>query len=168
MSDEAIKETVNALAGIFSSFMDEHGEVQPVEGLSRDEEPITVAEVKLQRAMSHSMTPPGTFVSVRPCDDKKTYLGIYLGDLQTTPLVAHSTKSQTLFVNCRTNPAMWVPDLNKVVWGYGSWWGEVASEEELRQISDADIDNVWYVKALKAISVANEEDAADRAETVDD
>jgi len=160
MSDEAIKDVVSDLAGVFASFQDEHGEVQPVEGLSRGDEPITVAEVKLQRAVDRSMTLPGTFVSVRPCDADKTYLGIYLGDLLTTPLVAHSAKSQTLFVNCHTNPAMWVPDLNKVIWGHGSWWGAIATEKDLRQISDADIQDVWYVKAMKTL--------AGRAETVDD
>jgi hypothetical protein len=124
--------------------------------------------VKLQRAISHDMTPVGTFVSVRPCDDKKSYLGIYLGDLQVTPMVAHSPKSETLFVNCSTNPAMWVPDLMKVVWGQGSWWGPVESEEHLRKITDADINNVWYVKALKALTEADQEDPEDRAETADD
>jgi len=54
------------------------------------------------------------------------------------------------------NPAMWVPDLNRVVMGWESWWGEIKSEEDLRQISDADIENVWYVKAIKALTEKKE------------
>ena len=50
-----------------------------------------------------------------------------------------------------TNPAIFIPSLNKIVWGYGSWWGEIASAEKLHQITDSDIQNVWYVRALKQL-----------------
>ena len=138
--------------------------MQPVERLGRDDEPITVAVVKVQQSLSPTPINPqeSKFVAVRPCGDKKSYLGMCLGDLPLPPMVAYSPKSQTLFVNSRTNPAMWVPDLNKVVWGYESWWGPIKSEEHLHQISDADIQDVWYVKALKMLADrAEEEDAAE-------
>lgn len=48
-----------------------------------------------------------------------------------------------------TNPAIFVPDLNRVVWGMESWWGPIESKEKLHQITDEDISNVWYVKAAK-------------------
>jgi hypothetical protein len=46
------------------------------------------------------------------------------------------------------NPAMFVPDLKTIVWGCGSFWNRITSEEQLRQITDSDIGDVWYIKAL--------------------
>ena len=45
-----------------------------------------------------------------------------------------------------------MPDLKRLVMGYESWWGIIESEEQLRQITNFDIENIWYVKALKALS----------------
>lgn len=39
--------------------------------------------------------------------------------------------------------------------GCGSWWGPVESEKDLEDITDNDIDNVWYVKAWKAMQDKN-------------
>ena len=49
------------------------------------------------------------------------------------------------------NPAIWVPDLKKIVFGMESWWGVLRSRTISKQITDADIQNVWYVKALQAL-----------------
>ncbi len=49
------------------------------------------------------------------------------------------------------NPAIFVFDLKKVIYGYESWWGEIKSEEDFRKITDLDINNLWYVKALKEL-----------------
>lgn len=46
----------------------------------------------------------------------------------------------------RGNPAMLVPQLNKIIYGCGSWWHRIKSEKELREITDGDINNTWYVK----------------------
>jgi hypothetical protein len=46
----------------------------------------------------------------------------------------------------------YVPDLDRVVWGYESWWGVIKGPEELKEITDEDIQNVWYVKAMKQMS----------------
>lgn len=55
-------------------------------------------------------------------------------------------------VTLRENPAIWVPELEKVVWGDSSWWGPIEKKEDAeRLITDADIQNVWYVKALKRL-----------------
>jgi len=81
---------------------------------------------------------PGEFVSVRPCGDEhgnKTYLGIYVGDVNIGI----------------PNPCIWVPDLKEYIFGCESWWGRIKSPEQLRQITDADIENVWYVRALREI-----------------
>jgi hypothetical protein len=49
------------------------------------------------------------------------------------------------------NPAIWVPDLKRIVFGMESWWGVIDNPDDLKQITDADIQNVWYVKALQGL-----------------
>lgn len=86
---------------------------------------------------------PGTFVSVRPCGDEfkgKTYLGIFVGDVAI---------DATLRLH---NPCMWVPDLSRYIFGCESWWGVINNEDELKEITDADIENVWYVRALRSLN----------------
>jgi hypothetical protein len=98
----------------------------------------------------------GSFVSIRPVDDPKTYLGVYVGSFippfDTTYHVGHNTVTKQLkIMPTRTNPAIYVFDLKKIVWGCESWWGEITSEKDLKQITDQDIQSVWYVQALKAL-----------------
>jgi hypothetical protein len=95
----------------------------------------------------------GAWVAVRPVNDEKTYLGVMLGDYRP-PSIAYRPETGALIVRKQTfgNPAMWVPDLNRVVMGWESWWGEFRTPDDLRQITNADIENVWYVKALKTLS----------------
>ena len=98
----------------------------------------------------------GKFVSVRPCDpecEKKTYLGLLLGNIALTNCITYNKESRRLKVSRGMfNPAFFVFDLNKVIFGAGCWWGPIKTEEQLRQITDADIQDVWYVKALKQLS----------------
>ncbi len=102
----------------------------------------------------------GDFVSVRPCGEEchdKTFLGIYLGDFPCSLYVDFKKETGELTVDfSMMNPAIFVPDLNKVIRGYESWWGTIKYPEQLYQITDADIDNIWYVKALKILSAAKE------------
>lgn len=42
-------------------------------------------------------------------------------------------------------------DLQRIIFGAESWWGIIESLEELKDITDDDINNIWYVKALKAM-----------------
>lgn len=94
----------------------------------------------------------GKFVRIRPCAQNKTYLGLYLGELPVGFLISHNSETKELNVRFRTNPAIFVFDLNKIVYGMESWWGFIESEDDLKHVSNAEIDNVWYVKALKALS----------------
>lgn len=79
----------------------------------------------------------------------KTYLGFLLGDLPIGLYIRHSP--ETLELSCSTtgNPAIFAPELGKIIFGMESWWGRIKSEEELKDITDDDIENVWYVKMLK-------------------
>lgn len=89
-------------------------------------------------------------VKVRPCGDEyegKTYIGFHIGDLATGSSVAIEEDE----IKCnwsRHNPAIYIPELNKVIYGYQSWWGAIGSETDLSDISDEDIQDVWYVKLL--------------------
>jgi hypothetical protein len=99
---------------------------------------------------------PGAFVSIRPCDDPKTYLGVYVGSLippfNELPDVGYNIKTKELkILPPRTNPAIFVFDLKKIVWGCESWWGAIEDENDLKQISDTDIQNIWYVQVLKSL-----------------
>lgn len=96
----------------------------------------------------------GKFTKIRPCGEEyegKTYLGLYLGEMPVGHRISHNPDTNELNVSFSTNPGIFVFDLNKIVYGMESWWGIIEDREDLEEITDADIDNVWYVKALKAI-----------------
>ncbi|AOY77210.1 hypothetical protein [Clostridium formicaceticum] len=97
----------------------------------------------------------GEFVKIRPCGKEyqnKTYLGLYLGDLPIGHSISHNPETKELNVSFNTNPAIFVFDLNKIVYGMESWWGIINNENDLKEITDNDIDNVWYIKALKQLN----------------
>jgi hypothetical protein len=121
--------------------------------------PITVKSIKWD-ADAGPISPgrlfgakAGAWVAVRPVDDEKTYLGVMLGDYRPTSL-SFNQETGEIRVTKRVfgNPAMWVPDLARVVMGWESWWGEIRTPDDLRQITSADVENVWYVKVLKMLS----------------
>lgn len=104
------------------------------------------------------------FVKVRPCDTEKwpdgTYVGILLGDM---PLGSwhhmYVPSEKKLTITAHGNPAILVLDKKTgapldIVWGAGSWWGPINSPEDLEDITDEDIENVWYVQAIKAMAEA--------------
>jgi len=83
---------------------------------------------------------------------KKTYFGILIGDI---PLCLNSSIIEdTITVNrSMYNPAIFVPELKEIIYGCGSWWGEIKSEEELKElITDKTIEDVWYIKLLKEMN----------------
>jgi hypothetical protein len=47
------------------------------------------------------------------------------------------------------NPAIYVPELRKIIFGCGSWWSEIESPDEIKDITDDDIENCWYVRLAK-------------------
>lgn len=102
----------------------------------------------------------GKFVSIRPCGEKyknKTYLGMLLGDMPLGVSASFNEESGTLTIDdALRNPAIWVFDTNEVVFGAESWWGLIKNEDQLRKITDEDINSVWYVKALKQIQEMEE------------
>jgi len=96
----------------------------------------------------------GCLVAVRPCDEKyegKTYLGFLIGDLALSSSI--SIEDDKILCDWSFyNPLIFIPSLGETVLGCGSWWGEINNEDDLKQITDNDIENVWYVKALAQMS----------------
>jgi hypothetical protein len=66
------------------------------------------------------------------------------------PSWSYNVETKKITVVMSTNPAIWVPSLNKIVWGSESWWGPITTPEQVREITDSDIESQWYVQALKA------------------
>ena len=120
------------------------------------EYPIAVAEVeclqpKYNIGIMHEV---GELVKIRPCAEEyggKTYLGFYLGDLPTQISQSHHRKTHMLTISTHSNPAIFVPTLGKIIFGYESWWGEIENPEDLSDITDECINEQWYVKALKEL-----------------
>ena len=97
----------------------------------------------------------GTPVKVRPCAEKygnKTYFGILIGDVALS-VGASIDDSRNLTIKRQMyNPGIFVPELKEIIYGCGSWWGEIESEDELNKlITDDTIKNVWYMKMLNGI-----------------
>lgn len=96
----------------------------------------------------------GSPVKVRPCGEEykgKTYFGILIGDVALS--ISESINKDdpnTLHIGRSFyNPAIFIPELKKVVYGCESWWDKIETEEELKEvITDETIKNTWYVKML--------------------
>lgn len=97
----------------------------------------------------------GKFVKIRPCSEEyqgKTYLGLFIGDLPLNIHVSHNPDTKELNLSYHANPAIFVFELNKIVFGAESWWGIIENKDDLKEITQADINDVWYVKALGVMS----------------
>lgn len=118
--------------------------------------PIEVVKVTPKSKVVMDLLPVGSWVAIRPVTDnpeQKTYLGVFLGALPVKNATAsYHVKTKELSFLVHNNPGIYVPDLKKVVYGYESWWGRLKKPEDLRQITDQDIQNVWYVKALRELT----------------
>lgn len=98
------------------------------------------------------------WVAIRPCAEDckgQTYLGLYIGDLATGVTFRANSEMGVMSV-CPAwhNPAIWVFDLNRLVFGMESWWGRIKTPEDMKQITNQDIENTWYVQALKDLEKA--------------
>lgn len=94
----------------------------------------------------------GTLVRISPCGDEyegKTYLGILLGDMPMGAHIIFNRETKRIQVLPHTNPAIFVPELKRIIYGCESWWGEIRDPEDLRDITTEEINNLWYVQLLK-------------------
>lgn len=126
------------------------------------EYPLTITDIENEqigwrRGFCHPLAP----VAIRPCDDEcggRTYLGFYLGEFPAEIHTSWNKDTGVLSNVALNNPAVYVPELGRVVWGYESWWRGIDDPSELSAITDADISNCWYVRALDELSKKGESD----------
>lgn len=115
--------------------------------------PLTINDIESKKLdYKGFLHQQGGLVKVRPCGEeygKKTYLGFYLGDLPLA--ITHSFNEESGILKAFTldNPAIFVPELGKIIWGCESWWGEIKDADDLKDITDEDINDVWYLKLAK-------------------
>ncbi|KLU62328.1 hypothetical protein CEB3_c13720 [Peptococcaceae bacterium CEB3] len=96
----------------------------------------------------------GKLVRVSPCGEEyegKTYLGILLGDLPIGAHISFNRESKKLGVYPHTNPGIFVPELEKIIYGCESWWDKIEQPEDLKEITSEEIKNIWYVQLLKSM-----------------
>lgn len=96
----------------------------------------------------------GCLCEIRPCGEEyqgKSYIGIYLGELPISIHTSFDRRTGILSNQTMNNPAIFVPELKKIIYGCESWWREIHSVKDFKGISQEDIDNTWYVKLLKQL-----------------
>lgn len=95
----------------------------------------------------------GCLCEIKPCGEEyknKSYIGFYLGDLPIAIHTSFSRDTRILKNSTMNNPAIFVPELKKIIYGCESWWREIESVDDFTSISEEDIENTWYVKLLKS------------------
>lgn len=115
--------------------------------------PLTINDIVIEKIENHGLHTIGTPVRIRPCAKEyknKTYLGIYIGELPIQSTVRHNETENKLIIGTMNNPAIYVFELKKIIYGCESYWQPIEKSENLKDISDETIENQWYVKALKA------------------
>lgn len=159
------------LSSFFSSSPDELALANVVDDMGKLLWQLRFAKMKdlrLDRDKQHlfdqSLHSVGSFVAVRPCGkeyEKKTYLGILLGDFPMGVSYSLSKEDPDVIEVklAHGNPAMYVPSLKKTIFGCESWWHEIKQPDDLKDISDEDINSTWYVQALKAMDENKQENA---------
>lgn len=129
--------------------------------------PITINQIRASEdpffTNSSGDVSTGDFVAVRPAAEEfggKTYLGVFVGEIPLNVAVKEVEEGVIEVARSFYNPLILIPELGEVVYGFNSWWTKIDNEGDLRAITDADIENVWYVQALKRIQqAAQAEDA---------
>lgn len=119
------------------------------------EYPITVNGIESEEIKPYTLGHRcGTLCEIKPCGEEyenKSYLGIYLGELPVDIAVSYDEDTGILRNRAVNNPAIFVPELKRIVYGYESWWREIESADDFAGISDEDIENTWYVGLLKKL-----------------
>lgn len=71
--------------------------------------------------------------------------------------LGHKESTGQLINSTMNNPAIFVPELKKIIYGCESWWKTIRSVDEFSKISNEDINNTWYVKLLQSMNQPEEE-----------
>lgn len=134
------------------------------------EYPITVDAIEVKPMEAHYNTKSDSLVRIQPCGDTyegKTYLGVYLGDLPWFNSVQYNKKERKLSVHTATNPAIYVPELKKIIYGCESWWQIIESPEDCKELTRDDINDTWFMQLLGTMIPKKSDDYANTSYTSD-
>lgn len=115
------------------------------------EYPITVNGIDNEKIRTTGRYEPGSVCGIRPCEEKynkKTYIGIYIGELPIAINTQYNKNTGILHNSCINNPAIFVPELKKIIFGIESWWQIIDKVEDAEDISDEEIGKQWYVQMM--------------------
>lgn len=115
--------------------------------------PLTINELDIKAPEPWGIDP--ALCRVRLAKDKKTYLGIYIGEIPRYTKASFNEESGTLKIFSACNPMIYIPELGRAVFGDESWWNCIEPGEDITDITDETIREQWYMKLL-------EEDAKER------
>lgn len=113
--------------------------------------PLEIQGIVTEPIEGWNLKAVGDLVAVRPCSENpenKTYLGLYLGEQPWFLTISFHPDDQKLHAGAACNPLIYVFETKRLVRGADSWWGRINSPDDLKQISDRDIQSTWYVKLL--------------------
>lgn len=102
------------------------------------EYPIEVTSIELAEGFDLYKKSIGRIVRIKPCfeeTEEKEYLGIFLGELFSCNAVSYKRQEKHLTVTPVLNPAIYVPELKQIVYGYESWWSFIENKDEISLIS---------------------------------
>lgn len=114
------------------------------------EYPITVSKINkdiTQRSIYKDDI--GKWCEVRIAGEKETRFGVLIGELPIDIIISHNCKTNELNLSFLSNPAIFVPELNRIVYGAESWWRIIDPDKQTPKITDDDINKQWYVQAAK-------------------
>lgn len=118
------------------------------------EYPISVNKIENHRITTEGLGHKcGALCVIKPCDKKyhgKSYIGIYIGNLPINIITSFDEEQGILTNRTMDNPAIFVPELKKIIYGCESWWKEIESPDDFKEITIEDIENQWYMKILKS------------------
>lgn len=111
------------------------------------ETPLTISDFSVSQPEYRSacMVP----VRIRPCDEDKTFFGVLLGYFPRNTMVRFVRDTQELQISTVTNPAIFVPEKQKIYFGDESWWSRIEPGEAFPEITDEEISGQWYIRALR-------------------
>lgn len=79
---------------------------------------------------------------------KQKIFGHFFGKLAVDEVCRFDKETKELEIIPYTNPAIFVPELRKIIFGCESWWTKINSVEELEETTDKKITSTWYVRRL--------------------
>lgn len=113
------------------------------------EYPLTVNDIKNVEIINNSKC---SLCEIQPCDEQyegKSFIGVYLGELPISIGTSYNNETGILTNYPVNNPAIFVPELNQIIYGCESFWRKIDKVEDFFGITQEEIDNTWYVKLLR-------------------